>query len=238
MADFAPKRRFGASTAVSPPATASDYVADHVRASILHGRFELGSKLDQQALAEELGVSTIPVREGLRRLEAEGLVRILPRRGAYVAEVSADEIIEVARIRVPLEELAVKLATRNLTPPLLKDLRDLNAALQSLTDEEQAYEWGNLNREWHLQLYHAAGSPMLFQIISMLWDRSTLYRQLNNARGEHRLKSVVEHESILEALQQRDAAGAARALRRHIQRSAAEAPGLRTQPPAADQLDP
>lgn len=238
MGDFVVEQRPADGPVTTPPATASDYVADHVRQMILHGRFELGSKLDQQALADELGVSTIPVREGLRRLEAEGLLRILPRRGAFVAEVSAEEIIEVARIRVPLEELAIKLAAPNLHAGLLRELRHLNSKLDELTGEEQAFEWGNLNRQWHLQLYQAAGSPLLLQMISTLWDRSTLYRQLNNAQADHRRKSVLEHTGILEALEQGDPAGAARALRRHIQRSAAEAPGLRNRPPAPEQLVP
>jgi DNA-binding GntR family transcriptional regulator len=238
LSDLAPEQRALGAPSRTPPATASDYVADHVRSSILHGRLELGSKLDQQALADELGVSTIPVREGLRRLEAEGLVRILPRRGAYVAEVSTEEIIEVARIRVPLEELAIKLAAPKLGADDLLELRRMNAELDGLTGEEQASEWGALNRVWHLRLYQGAGSPMLLQMISMLWDRSTLYRQLNNAQVDHRRKSVVEHASILEALEQGDAAGAARGLRRHIQRSAAEAPGLRTHPPVLEQLIP
>lgn len=236
MGDSIPALQYGRGLAGSPPATASDYVASHVRTLILGGRLELGSKLDQQSLAEELGVSTIPVREGLRRLEAEGLVRILPRRGAYVAEVSTEEIIEVARIRVPLEELAIKLALPKLTPAALNALAEMNANLKRLTGEAQAGEWGALNRDWHLSLYRASESPILFQMISTLWDRSTLYRQLNNARADHRRKSVVEHQSILDALAQKDAAGAARALRRHIQRSAAEAPGLRNEAPVADQL--
>src|ERR1700730_17513633 len=82
-----------------PPETASDYVSNEIRTWILDGTFDLGSRLNQQVLAERLGVSIIPVRESLRHLEAEGLVEILPRRGAFVAKLSLEEVVEVITIR-------------------------------------------------------------------------------------------------------------------------------------------
>src|SRR5580704_6949883 len=81
------------------PVTASDYVTRELRARILDGVFPSSTHLDQQVLADEMGVSTIPVREGLRRLEANGLVEILPRRGAFVAGLTPDELVEISRIR-------------------------------------------------------------------------------------------------------------------------------------------
>jgi len=79
----------------SGPITVTAYVVDTLRKGILAGDYQIGEKLDQKLLAEKLGVSIIPVREGLRQLEAEGLIRLVPRRGAFVAELSIAELKEI-----------------------------------------------------------------------------------------------------------------------------------------------
>ena len=205
--------------AVSRPkrlASAGDYVADQVRADILRGRFELGSRLDQQVLAEEMGVSTIPVREALQRLAAEGLVRLNPRRGAFVASVSDDEMNEIIRIRRPLEEQATRLAAPHLDSARLTQLRTLNARMADLADDPAETALTDLNRQWHFVLYEASQSPILVQLISVLWDRYTLYRLVNASGRTRRVKSVAEHAEVLRHLERGDGAAAARAIRAHI----------------------
>jgi DNA-binding GntR family transcriptional regulator len=203
-----------------PPATAGDHVARYVRAEILRGRFPLGSRLDQQALADEVGVSNIPVREALRRLAAEGLVRLPPRRGAFVADVSDAELTEIVRIRCPLEDQATRLAVPRLDSRRLDLLERLNRSLGETTPNPRETAWADLNRQWHFELYAAADSPLLLQLISFLWDRYSLYRQVNASHLETRILSVAEHEEVLRCLRAADAGGAARAVRRHIQRRA------------------
>jgi DNA-binding GntR family transcriptional regulator len=215
----------GARNNVAPsglPATASDYATNEIRDAILSGTLALGSRLDQQVLAEQIGVSTIPIREALRKLEADGLVRIDPRRGAYVAELSAHEQLEISRIRERLEDLATRLAVKNLDADRLERLTDIAAQMAAASDEGQSSTWRELNREWHFTLYEAARSPILQQLIIMLRDRSSLYRALNAARPDHREKSNREHQEVLHRLQERNAAGAARAIRNHIRRAAKE----------------
>ena len=198
-----------------PPVTASGYVTTQIRDGILNGTFPLGSRLDQQVLAEEMGVSTIPVREALRHLEALGLVRIHPRRGAFVAELSASELDEIARIRAPLEEMATRMAAPRLTETqhvLLQDLIDqMNEATTPAT-------WNDANREWHLLLYSAADSPLLLELITMLWDRSILSHNIYAERSGRREISNEEHRQILARIDAGDGAGAARLIRKHIKR--------------------
>lgn len=216
-------RRLGADQGVrrsGPPATASGYVTDELRARILTGALSQGSRLEQQALADEIGVSVIPVREALRRLEADGLVQIYPRRGAFVTQLSLPDLMEINSIREPLEELAIRLAAPNLTEARLQELSELNERMKQLAANARPALWGQLNRDWHFTLYGFGNSRLLLELLGLLWDRSRLYRQVNAGRPENRLKSVGEHAEVLRRLRSGDSAAAGQLIRRHIRRAA------------------
>lgn len=198
------------------PTTVSDYVTQRIRDAILQGQFTLGSRLDQQQIADEMGVSTIPVREALRRLEANGLVLIHPRRGAFVAEFSEKELFDIKRIREMLEELATRLGAPKLDDERLDRLQALNARMAKLTAANQAETWGELNREWHFTLYEAADSPILVEMIKTLWDRSSLYRHVYVGSRKHREQSVADHAAALKHIRAGKTAAAARTIRHHI----------------------
>lgn len=208
-----------------PPTTASNYVATQIRAEILKGGFAAGSRLDQQVLAERFGVSIIPVREGLKRLEAEGLVRLSPRKGAFVAQLTMQELTEISWIRERLEDLAVRLASPNLTDRRLRNLEDLNQKMVRMAGTAQPAVWSALNREWHFMLYGAGDSELLVQMIATLWDRTSLYREVlatsqgigRNAEVQH--GSAGQHDEMLRRLRDGDASGAARLMRQHIRRA-------------------
>ena len=202
------------------PVTASDYVTRELRARILDGVFPSSTHLDQQVLADEMGVSTIPVREGLRRLEANGLVEILPRRGAFVAGLSAKELLEISQIRERLEDLAIRMAAPNIDAGLLDRLTEANERMRRLTPRASPSQWFDMNREWHFQLYQAAKSDLLVEMIGVLWDKSSLYRLSNAAREDNRVKAVAEHAAMINSLRTNDATAAARAIRHHIRRAA------------------
>ena len=169
-----------------------------------------------------MGVSTIPVREGLRRLEANGLVEILPRRGAFVAGLSSKELLEISQIRERLEDLAIRMAAPNVDSALLNRLTEANERMARLTLRARPSQWFDMNREWHFQLYQAADSDLLVEMIGVLWDKSSLYRLSNAAREDNRLKAVAEHAAVIDSLRATNAAAAARAIRRHIRRAARE----------------
>jgi DNA-binding GntR family transcriptional regulator len=203
-----------------PPDTASDYVTRQLRARILDGGFPSSSHLDQKLLADEMGVSIIPVREGLRRLEADGLVEIVPRRGAFVAGLTPDELVEISRIRESLEDLAIRMAAPNMNVALLDQLTELNDRMAHLTTRTRPSQWFEMNRDWHFRLYEAADADLLVQMIGVLWDKSSLYRLSNAAREDNRVKAVAEHAEVIDRLRVGDTVGAARAVRHHIRRAA------------------
>lgn len=206
----------------SPPFTVASYVLNEIRAGILTGKFPLGSRLNQEGLAELLGVSIIPVRESLRRLEAEGLVTITARRGANVVDLDPAKIAEIYKIREPLEVLAARSAVPHLEAEQLDELHRLNEAMGALGDEH-SIDWANLNREWHFSLYDAARAPLLAEMIGQLWDRCTLYRQVYTRDTKHRAVSLADHARILEACRAHDPQAAGDEMARHVVRSADDA---------------
>jgi DNA-binding GntR family transcriptional regulator len=199
------------------PDTMADHVLRAIRQAVITGHHPLGSHLDQQALADEYGVSTIPIRESLRQLQAEGLVKIIPRRGAFVVEFSPDELAEIFRIRAVLEELATNLAVARATTA---DLDALEALANELNANDDPEEWRRLNREWHFALYRLADAPLLLQLIDMLWQRCSLYRHLYPREAHHRHASAQGHARILQAFRDRDAGAASQALVEHVRVSA------------------
>jgi DNA-binding GntR family transcriptional regulator len=208
-------------TVQAPPTTVANYVAAEVRAGILQGQYPLGSRIDQHALADELGASIIPVREALRRLEAEGLVRIYPRKGAFVAEFPFQDLGEINLMRERLEALALELAIRRLTAADIAELKSMNELLEHV-DQRDSAQWDQLNREWHLKLYSLADAEILQQTITMLWDRTTLYRTVNAIRTGHRDKSIHEHAAVLACCSTGDVKAAVEQLQNHIRRSLAD----------------
>jgi DNA-binding GntR family transcriptional regulator len=200
----------------SPPTTLASYVTEAIRTGILEGHYPMGSHLDQQMLADELGASIIPVRESLRRLEAEGLVRITPRRGAFVVEPTDGEVREVYRLRALLEAFATREAVPALTPADIAELEDLLVELVRVDRENVHDEWSHINRAWHFKLYSGARSPLLLQFIGALWDRCRLTSHAYARDLGHRSTSDEDHTRIMEAVRQRDADFAAAIIAMHV----------------------
>jgi DNA-binding GntR family transcriptional regulator len=203
---------------VSPP-TVTQYVLETVRADILSGRYPMNSRLDQQAIAAELGVSIIPVRECLRQLEAEGLVQISPRRGVFVVELSIDEFREIYSIREVLEELAIQKALPHMTPAHLEHVSQINARfIQAIQDRACATAL-EINQEFHLALYEPAQQPLLIDLISSLSTRSMRYRQIYVNLPNRAQQAIVDYETILTACRNRDVVAAGQAVRNHLRRT-------------------
>jgi DNA-binding GntR family transcriptional regulator len=204
-----------------PPTTVANYVTEAMRSGILEGRYPPGSRLDQQTLADELGASIIPVRESLRQLEAEGLVQITPRRGAFVVRPTDDEVREVYKVRSLLEGYATKEAVPRLKKDDLEELQSLADEMSRATHGNTYERWARVNREWHMRLYDAAELPLLLQIIGALWDRTTLTSHAYARDPGHRRASAQDHTRIMQAVRKGDADLAADLISQHI-RSAME----------------
>ncbi len=206
---------------VQSPPTVTGYVLNTLREGILAGRYPLGSRLDQQALAGELGVSVIPIRESLRQLEAEGLVSIYPRRGAFVTDLSANDLEEIYLIREVLEEMATQLAVSNLRSNALNQLKEIILEMEVATAARNYSRLLELNRTFHFTIYEASLRPLLLQMISGLWDRSSLYRRLYTYLPERAPQALAEHKEIYAACESGDALAAGKAVRRNIRQTVA-----------------
>jgi len=203
----------------SGPMTVTTYVVEAIRKGILAGEYLMGEKLDQKLLAEKLGVSIIPVREGLRQLEAEGLIRIVPHRGAFVVELSIAELKEIYLIREVLEGLAAELAVPNLDPSTLHQLESLLEQMTEATAEQDFSRLLELNRAFHFTIYEAARCPILLQIIASLWDRSSLCRRVYLYLPGRASQALAEHEEIYQASKQRDIQWAHQAVRKNVRQT-------------------
>lgn len=158
----------------------------------------------QDALAEHMGVSRVPIREALKTLEAEGQVTYLPHRGYFVTEMSLEELLETYRIRELLEDEAVRLAV-----PQLAD-EDFARMTEALRDIERAHRGGDLvavteaNRRFHFALLDASGQRRLSNMIRMLWDSTDPYRSLYFALPNNRRRVNSEHRKIISAAKAKD----------------------------------
>jgi DNA-binding GntR family transcriptional regulator len=204
-------------TAEAQAHSTPDVVAQVLREAILRGLYHAGQPLRQDEIATTLQVSKIPVREALRRLEAEGLVVFYANRGAMVAPLSPAEAQEIAEIRIALETLALRLALPNLMP---RDLRHASGILDDLDGELDSAQWGALNRDFHQTLYTPAERPQLLALIATQHRRFDRYMRLVLAAMQHQTRSQAEHRTLLDACERRDAPTAGRILEHHIAEAA------------------
>ena len=193
--------------------TTAQAVAGRLRDEIQDGTLEPGTRLRQNEIAGRFGVSTTPVREAFAQLQAEGLVRIDPHRGAVVFHPTAEDVIEFYDIRQALESLAVTRAIPNLDADAVKELTAMIDRMRRTTD---ARKWLKLNDEFHLRIYACAGMPRLVSLIENLRDASTPYIYMFVASRHPSERANDEHQEILDACVRGDAAAAEDAIRRHL----------------------
>jgi DNA-binding GntR family transcriptional regulator len=197
------------------PPTAQQFVLEELRRAITSGRLRPGAPIRQDVVAEEFGVSRVPLREALKTLQGEGLVTYRAHRGYYVEELSLDDLREVYRIRTLLEEEAVRRAAARMTPA------DLAALDRAEDDVERAAQAGDVlamaaaNRAFHMALYEYAGMPRLARLIRTLWDATDAYRSIYYGEDINRERVIGEHRAALTALRDGDADEAVRVLDVH-----------------------
>ena len=190
----------------SPQRTITEQVQGRLRDMILAGALVPGSRIDQAEVAQRFGVSAVPVREALARLQSSGLVRIVPHRGVFVESLSVEELIDIYHVREVLEEQAAKLAAPHLTSADIASLEDIERRMGEVAESGGSDTFLDLNREFHFTIYRAGGRRYLLQIISQLWDQSTRYRRLHlHAAPERARASMFEMRAIVAAARRRDA---------------------------------
>ena len=205
-----------ASNGVLPRTTITDLALEAIRDRILRGAYPEGAPLRQDALAAELGVSRIPVREALRQLEVEGLVTFRPHIGAVVSSLALNEIQEVFDVRAMLETDLLRRAMPALTETELgraaEILDEFDAALAA--GDEGA--WGRLNWEFHTALLEPADRPLSLQILQHLRYQSDRYATLHISLMHAHTLAQREHRALLEVVRSGDVEQACALLTRHI----------------------
>jgi DNA-binding GntR family transcriptional regulator len=200
----------------SIPRTVKDTLVETLRDEIVRGDFSPGQYLRLEEIAPRFDVSTTPVREALRELEAEGLVTIFPHKGAIVTKLSADELEDIYDIRATLEEMATRLAVPFLTEEILTEMTFLVEQIDIYLDDVATLV--KLNHQFHHTLYTASGRSHLCELIRILRYRTQHYLHVFIVESElsHSPKSQGEHQAILEACQRGDSEQAATLMYHHV----------------------
>lgn len=207
---------------VAAPRTLSDLAYITLRDAIITSRLEPGLHLRQEDLAQRFGMSVIPIREALRRLESAGLVEIPPHRGATVVALSKAEFAEVCELRLDLEIPAIRRAAQRF------DEVDADLAVEELAlwraaiVERQASAAAQAHQRFHLRLYRAHYSTWLSRQLVPLWETYSRYWYALRSRedwSDRSWEGDAGHQLLLDRCRAHDAKGAAETMRRHLQAS-------------------
>lgn len=192
----------------------SDRVYDQLRAAILSGQLRPSRRLLPADIAEEYGVSLIPVREAIRSLEAEGLVELESNRAIHVRALSPAELNQVLAVRKTLEGMAVQDAMKQVTDGELDRLQEIVAKMEGISDRS---EWLSANKELHFHIYRLSGNEVLIDLITQLWIRMEPYLRIYEAKLEDTSSPHTEHARLVDALAAGDVATALEVQEAHVE---------------------
>jgi len=202
--------------------TVAAEAAEILRRRILAGELKSGQPIRQEQIAQELGVSRIPLREALKQLEAEGFVTIAPHKGAVVSTLSLAEVEELFELRLRLETW--------LLADAIPRMREADfARLDAIIDESRAADnrpidgvthWGEINWRFHEALYQPAGRPLSVKFLKRIHDNLDRYLRLQIAVTRDWDRAHRDHQALVELARAGDAAGAVAVLERHIRDTA------------------
>ncbi|EMS96309.1 GntR family transcriptional regulator [Agrobacterium tumefaciens str. Cherry 2E-2-2] len=170
----------------------------------------------QDQLAEQYGTSRIPVREALRQLEAEGLVRIEPNRGAIVTSLSLNEVLEMLDIRIALECHALRLAIPNMAE---EDLAHAESILEAYNDDPDPASWGSVNWRFHTTLYEPCQSPRLLQMIEANNGHVNRFVRVQVSLAAGKERPQQEHHALIDLCREGRVEEAVRLLKSHIEQT-------------------
>jgi len=203
----------------APPASAATRAYDHLKRAVLDGTHPGGTLLTEGEVAEQLGVSRTPVREALLRLEAEGLLKLYPKKGALVLPVSAQEIADVVETRLLVEQHAVAKLAGALPEPLAARLEELLAEQRLHAAAGDLAAFAVADRCFHAEIVRAAGNRILAQLYDQLRDRQLRMGVATmHAEPSRVAKNIEEHAEILDALRGAGVGEAKAAVSRHLVR--------------------
>lgn len=192
--------------------------AERLRELIIEGELQAGTRLNERALSERLGVSRTPLREAFRLLASEGLVAIQPNRGARVIALSENDIRESFTVLGGLEALSGELACQHATDEEVAEIRALTFEMQACHVRRDLPSYYRLNREIHSCISQAARNQLLAQVYSTLNQRVQNLRFRSNLNSDKWERAMKEHIAMVDALSRRDGVELGRLMREHLQR--------------------
>ena len=196
-------------------------VAERLRQQIFARQLEPGSWIDEQKLAADFGISRTPLREALKVLAAEGLVTMKVRRGAYVTEMSADDVRQIYHLLGLLESDAAGVVAQRASTEQIQELRALHDKLEKQVRQRDAFF--ATNEQFHIRLLQMSGNRWLEQTVHDLRKVMKLNRHHSLFRQGRLAESLAEHREVMQAIERRDAEAAVRLMRRHFDNGLAAA---------------
>lgn len=196
--------------------TLTEAVTDALRARLLAGEWPAGTPLRQESLAAEMAVSRIPVREALQRLEAEGIVTLVPHRGAVVAPLEVSEVVEIFELRALLETDLTRRSVPHLEPSDVAAMRLHAVAFEQAAADGDIAAYGASNRRFHEALYQRAGRPRTLELVGRLHVQCDRFVRMQLTLTPGLQRAIREHRAILAAARARDTVRTTRLVREHI----------------------
>lgn len=199
-----------------------DVVFITLRQAILRGELKPGERLMEIQLANKLGVSRTPIREAIRKLELEGLVLMIPRKGAEVAEITEKNLRDVLEVRKSLEVLAVQLACERMTPEALEELKEAAKAFEDEMDSNDITKIAEADVKFHDVVYQATNNQRLIQLLNNLREQMYRYRVEYLKKNAARPTILREHQELIEYISMHNQEKAAENICTHIENQVAE----------------
>lgn len=187
-----------------------------IREDILSGKYKEHEELKEVAIGEELGVSRTPVREAFRQLELEGLIQIIPNKGAYVTGITAKDVKDIYMIRSLLEGLCARLATEKISKEQMEEMEENIYLAEFHADKGHMDQMAELDNRFHDILYEACDSKMLEQLLKDFHQYVLRVRQKTLSTNIRGRESNNEHRHIMEAIKAKDSAKAEALANKHI----------------------
>ncbi len=196
------------------PLSVPEQVAERISQAVLHGEYRPGQRVPEQSIADQYQISRGPVREALRLLESEGVIEILPRRGAHVTSLTVREVTDIFNIRAALAGLSVRLTCGNMQPDDLVQIKSWVARLSEICATPDATEeYVAISFRLSLFMGRICGNERLYEMLRSLSRQTVRYSRLGLATRTRRQRSAKTWRAMLRAMEKGDAEGAERASR-------------------------
>jgi len=201
---------------LSMPTALHGQVTQRLRQLLVEGHIAPGAKLNERELCEQMKVSRTPLREAIKTLAAEGLVELLPNRGAIAVELGEDDILNTFEVMAGLEGLSGELAAQRITPEELTEIEAMHYEMKAAYTRRDLSTYYRLNAAIHRAINNAARNPVLTATYQQVNARLQALRFRSNQDGEKWTRAMQEHDRMIEALQKRDGAALRTELVAHL----------------------